>query len=105
MNLFAYRTPSPDMLLEAGDPTGKDNDYWIKKICKKAGIVIAAWNSPGDHLGRDKQVCGIIQKEKIPVMCFGLTKEGFPIGHRLNYPPLYGYSNYQIRNQFFAKTN
>jgi len=42
-NLYALRTPHPWKLLEAQDPIGPDNDYWIAQAASKASKIMLAY--------------------------------------------------------------
>ena len=55
-NLFAYRATDPSNMFSAQDPIGPQNDVWLERLAKDAGIVVAAWGNHGGHLGRSKIV-------------------------------------------------
>lgn len=78
VNLFAVRTPHPNVMKQAFDPVGPDNDSWILKTAQHGGKVILAWGTHGVHRGRDKQVVGLLRAAGIPMWCMGLTKAGHP---------------------------
>lgn len=59
-NLFAFRATDPNDMFTADDPIGSDNDEWLIKLAKDAGIVVAAWGNDGVHLGRSKEVLQFI---------------------------------------------
>jgi len=59
-NLFAYRTKSPSIMKSQNDPIGADNDVWLAKLAKDAGIVVAAWGNHGSHLSRSSTVKKLI---------------------------------------------
>ncbi|MDO8775057.1 MAG: DUF1643 domain-containing protein [Burkholderiaceae bacterium] len=80
-NLFAFRATEPDVMLAELDPVGVGNDAHLLAMAKNAGIVIAAWGTPGTHMGRDVSV-----RELIPNLHYlRLTKAGHP-GHPLYLP-------------------
>ncbi len=83
-NLFAYRSSDPRLMRLQEDPVGPDNDEWIVKLAKDAGIVIMAWGPPGSHRGRDKAVMELLE-EVVPLHYLRLTKDGYP-GHPLYLP-------------------
>lgn len=60
VNLFAYRSSTPKHMFEANNPVGKDNDKWLVKLTKDAGVVVAAWGNHGAHLNRSEQVAKLI---------------------------------------------
>jgi len=55
-NLFAYRATKPKDMLSSKDPIGIDNDKWLRKLSKGAGLVVAAWGNHGKHMGRSHQI-------------------------------------------------
>ncbi len=55
-NLFAYRATNPNEMKLQSDPVGVDNDDWLVKLAKDAGIVIAAWGNNGSYLNRSNVV-------------------------------------------------
>jgi hypothetical protein len=74
-NLFAYRTPHPEVMKAHPDPVGADNDRWLVKLAKGAGVVVAAWGVDGTHLGRDRVVGRLLGGK---LSCLRLTKDGHP---------------------------
>lgn len=80
-NLFAFRATDPEVMLAESDPVGPGNDGHLLSMAKGAGIVIAAWGTPGAHMKRDAAV-----RELIPNLHYlRLTKAGHP-GHPLYLP-------------------
>ena len=80
-NLFAYRATLPDKMKRSRDPVGPETDKWLKKLAKKAGVVVAAWGVHGQFMQRDQEVQAMIQ----PLHHLRLTKRGYP-GHPLYLP-------------------
>ena len=80
-NLFAYRATLPDKMKRSRDPVGPETDKWLKKMAKKAGVVVAAWGVHGQFMQRDQEVKAMIQ----PLHHLRLTKRGYP-GHPLYLP-------------------
>lgn len=82
VNLFAFRSPHPKVMLSADDPIGPDNDHFILEAVRGSvaagGMVIAAWGTNGSHLDRDLQVVDLLEAHGLEVMCFGKTKDGHP---------------------------
>lgn len=73
-NLFAYRATEPVDMKAAKDPVGLNNNQWLKKLAKEAGLVVAAWGNDGAYSGRSKQVL-----ELLPNMhCLKVNKSGEP---------------------------
>lgn len=56
------------------DPIGADNDAWLTKLAKDAGIVVAAWGNDGNYLGRSHAVTGMLAN----LHCLKMNKSGEP---------------------------
>ena len=41
-NLFAYRSPSPGVVLQQRDPVGPDNDYYLRQLAEECEAMIVA---------------------------------------------------------------
>lgn len=92
VNLFALRSPAPELLRNTSnpigglDPSGKElNDLWILAAVTKAKLIVVAWGTLGGFLRRDEMVCSMIRIHGREVHCVGKTKGGFP-GHPLYLP-------------------
>jgi len=73
-NLFAFRATKPVDMKLSTDPIGPENDHWIQKLSKNAGVIIGAWGNDGSYMDRSK---GIIQM--IPdIKCLKINKSGEP---------------------------
>jgi len=73
-NLFAYRATDPNKMKLQKDPIGSDNDVWLAKLAKQAGIVVAAWGNDGAYLNRSTVV-----KDMLPNLhCLKMNKSGEP---------------------------
>ncbi len=80
-NLFAFRATAPADMKAAADPIGKQNNVWLKKLAKEAGVVIAAWGNDGSYLSRSVEV-----KAMLPELhCLKRNKSGEP-AHPLYQP-------------------
>ncbi len=80
-NLFAFRATAPADMKAATDPVGKQNNVWLKKLAKEAGVVIAAWGNDGAFLSRSTEV-----KAMLPELhCLKRNKSGEP-AHPLYQP-------------------
>jgi hypothetical protein len=73
-NLFAFRTPSPDVLRQAAHPVGRANDRWLERLAAESSRLIAAWGNDGAFLGRDAQVRELLG----PLYALALTRRGQP---------------------------
>lgn len=76
VNLFAYRTPHPDLLKKTLDPEGPYNRRALRKSCQAASCVVAAWGAHGTHMDQAERLARIWSKQ--PVYCFGTTQSGQP---------------------------
>ena len=73
-NLFAFRTPSPQLLKRAALPVGRANDRWLERLAAQSSQVIAAWGNDGGFLRRDARVRELLG----PLCALSLTKQGMP---------------------------
>lgn len=80
-NLFAYRSTDPAMLREVADPVGPDNDAWLARLAREAGLVVCAWGNAGALNARDRSVLALIDDPH----CLSRLKSGRP-GHPLYKP-------------------
>jgi hypothetical protein len=51
-NLFAYRATRPELMFDAKDPIGIDNDDWLSLLTYNAQITVAAWGNNGAFMKR-----------------------------------------------------
>lgn len=78
-NLFAWRSTDPEALYSATtDPVGRLNDQAIYEQSKDAGIVICAWGTHGNHMGRGKQVLEMLRETGIQPHYLQLNRDGTP---------------------------
>lgn len=73
-NLFAFRATAPSVMKVSKDPVGHENNEWLIKLAKEAGLVIAAWGNDGSYLGRSKQVIELLPN----LLCLKMNKSGEP---------------------------
>lgn len=76
VNLFAYRTPHPFIMMRAEEPVGPINNFHILEQAEKADAVVVAWGTNGGHLGRDEKVLKLLRGYRL--QCLGRTKAGHP---------------------------
>ncbi len=74
-NLFAFRTPYPNVLLKVPDPIGRDNDYWLEEIASRVDKVILAWGVNGTFMNRDIHIYQLLKKK---AYCIDKSKDGHP---------------------------
>lgn len=78
VNLFAYRSTNPQMLLSVCDPIGDKNNKYIIDAVNRSEKVILAWGTKGNLFNRDKDVLRLIEDNNVPAYTLELTKEGHP---------------------------
>jgi hypothetical protein len=81
-NIFAFRSTDPKGLRAAADPVGEENDRAILDAAQSADLVIAAWGTHGELLGRGQQVGAMLTESEVELKALRLTKAGHP-GHPL----------------------
>ena len=74
VNLFAYRSTDPSVLLDVDDPIGPSNDRILRESISESDCVVAAWGARGGLLQRDQTVLAMLDD----VYCIGLTAAGMP---------------------------
>jgi hypothetical protein len=84
-NVFALRSTDPAGLKDVGDPVGRDNDEAIVAAALAADQVVCAWGTQASHLGRHREVLGVLLDAGVAPFALRLTKSGFP-GHPLYLP-------------------
>lgn len=70
VNLYAFRTKSPKVMLAANDPVGPENDRVLGEV---TGMVVAGWGTNADP-ARVAQVLALLPR----VHALGVTKDGHP---------------------------
>lgn len=55
-NLFACRATDPQVMKQARDPVGPDNDRAILDAVAEAGMVVCGWGEHGQHRDRSVEV-------------------------------------------------
>ena len=55
-NLFAFRSTDPAGMIATLNPIGAENNEWLTKLAKDAGVVVAAWGNDGSYLSRSLEV-------------------------------------------------
>lgn len=77
-NLFAYRSTDPSALYDCEDPMGELNSDALTAAAQMASIVLVAWGTAGNTLGRDKEVLRLLKDVGVEPYCLAITKKGFP---------------------------
>lgn len=81
LNLFAWRSTSPDVLNQLGDDAiGPDNDEHIVRVATQlhVGAVVAAWGSHPAARQRGVAVAELLLRHGIALRCWGTTRSGAP---------------------------
>lgn len=81
-NLFALRATDPDELREHPNPVGGANDVHLRKVCRRAEKVVAAWGANGGLHGRAREVAEMLDAE---LYALDTTEDGHPV-HPLYQP-------------------
>lgn len=86
VNLFAYRSTSPDVLygMSKAMAIGPENDRHIAEACNASRIVICAWGNHGALFDRSSEVLGIIRAQQgAKPMALKINKASGQPGHPL----------------------
>lgn len=75
LNLFAFRATDPADMKRVLDPVGPENDKYLVREAREAGLVVAAWGVHGSYHARDEEVLSILP---LPPVALGVTKDGYP---------------------------
>lgn len=67
VNLFAYRSTSPDVLtgMSRDMAVGPENDRYIVQACALAAYVICAWGNHGTLFGRADEVLKLLRERGV----------------------------------------
>jgi hypothetical protein len=85
-NLFAFCTSDPEIMKAfKGDPVGPENDFMILEHARKADLVVGAWGTDGDFMGRAQGVAKLLFVAGIQLHALKATKDGHP-AHPLYLP-------------------
>lgn len=76
LNLFALRSPDPQVLRSHPDPVGASNDRFISEWA--AAPAVAAWGAHGSLHDRNRDVMRLLAVFEVPLLCLGVTKVGHP---------------------------
>lgn len=77
VNLFAYRTPHPQLLPQIADPIGGDNDHYLVQASQRSQWLVLAWGNWGRLLHRGDAVTNLLVKADC--RCFGFTRLSQPL--------------------------
>src|SRR6185369_10695836 len=88
LNLFAFRATDPAAMLREPDPIGPGNDVALSTLCRGQDTVLAAWGTPGHHLGRQARVLALLRR----IDGLRLYALGFNANQTPKHPLYLGYS-------------
>lgn len=85
VNLFAYRSTSPDVLrgLGADMAVGPENDKHILQACALAEFVLCGWGNHGALFGRDREVLKLLRERGVKPMALKINGKSGQPGHPL----------------------
>lgn len=82
VNLFAYRSSTPEVLLGTPDPVGPKNGQHLVETLEYAagssGKMLAAWGNGGTLGDRASLFCSSARGYGVDLVCLGTTKDGNP---------------------------
>jgi hypothetical protein len=81
VNLFAYRTPDPDVLYGVVNPIGDENDRYMREAAERAPeIVVAwgAWSEKGIYRHRGQEPLKLLGHPEKLLYCLGTTEHSSP---------------------------
>ena len=74
-NIFAFRSTLPKNLFKSENPIGNKNNYWLKKLSKKADKIVLAYGNHGKFNNRHEEILKIVDNPH----CIKKTKNDMPI--------------------------
>lgn len=79
-NLFAYRSPTPKILLKAKDPIGNDNLSYLQSMYEESEIIICGWGNSiiVNHLLKNNLNYKPLTGTKDKLRYLSLSKDGTP---------------------------
>ncbi len=78
VNLFAWRSTSPDELYIPEDPIGPENDSYILEACRDTDVVLCGWGGYGKLQNRGNAVLKLLLDHQVKPMCLGVNKDDTP---------------------------
>lgn len=78
LNLFAYRSTQPGVMLRQADPIGPANDVALAELTRDRQLVIAAWGTQGHHRNRQLQVVRTLIAAGVQLHVLGLNANETP---------------------------
>jgi hypothetical protein len=92
-NIFAFRATDPTNMKAEVSPVAEldlrhlqnENDTWLQRISRSAGLIICAWGRHGNHLKRHERVLDLLSDRKLH--CLSVNADGTP-AHPLYLPSI-----------------
>lgn len=83
INLYAWRSPSPNDMFAAPNRIGPRNEFYWDEACtiakKNGGQLLVAWGNDGNYEGQAKKFANIATgKYQLDLICMGQTLSGSP---------------------------
>lgn len=82
INLFAFRSRSPGVMMSADDPVGWDNDSHINAVMEAAHRygtpILCGWGTHGSFMNRDQTIRHMAAVHSAQLVCLGKTNAGQP---------------------------
>lgn len=78
LNLFAFRSTKPEGLKSTNDPTGPNNDYYLKQSIEKMDKIVVAWGGKGGLNNRSNDVRDLLINYKHKVFVLKIIKDNEP---------------------------
>jgi len=78
VNLYAWRSPSPQNLTRVADPVGPENDAYLSAAAAQSACLIAAWGRFGRYSERDREVMELLIAYASRLFCLSLNQDGSP---------------------------
>ena len=78
VNLFAYRSPHPQVLRQVDDPVGPANDTALTEAAHRAEQIMLAWGNGGSLMERDRAVLTLLTPHQDKLHCLGHNRTGQP---------------------------
>lgn len=77
-NIFDFRETDPELMKKHPAPCSGENDAWIVKVAKAAGVVVCAWGVDGAFMSRGAHIRALLLENGVRPTCLKLTKNFHP---------------------------
>ena len=75
-NVYAFRSRDPNGLMLADDPVGPKNEQTLRRLTRRAELVVAAWGENRLHASAGRLAAWILSLEH--TRCLGENRDGSP---------------------------